>query len=191
MTVRNLIVTCLLRQDELAFIPIKDNLRLQVLPSLEYLPYCQRHQGAAFIQDQQLFVVWADDVESAEQRANAYLDQIIQMFSQGFSDVGSKSSKQDILVSEIPVDSGGVSLESSDTECNIRESPRRPVLIQAVLSALTLTCIFAAIGGGWRQIAIELAVDNNYIRLAFLLVAPFQIWLALVSALNVTFLSRS
>ena len=170
-----------MHRDEIAFIPIQDNLRLQVLPSLEYLPNCQRHQGAAFIQDRQLFVVWADDVDSAEQRANGYLDQIIQKFSQGFSDVEGKHSKQDVVVNEIPVDSEGTSLESSDAECNVREVPRRPVLIQAVLSALTLTCIFAAIGSGWRQIAIESAIDKNYIRLAFLIVAPFQIWLALVS----------
>jgi len=49
-----------------------------------------------------------------------------------------------------------------------------------MLTGCTLFLIIAAIGTGWRQIALEVDVDKNYIRCAFIFAAPFQIWLALV-----------
>ena len=170
-----------MRQNELDFIPIQNNLRLQVLPSLEYLPTCHRHQGAAFIRDRLYFVVWADSVDDVETRANSYLEQIIQVFSYGFSELTGKTPNQEILVEEVAIDVEGNSEKVEDAERNSQGLSRRPVLIQAVLTAATLILVIAAIGSGWRQIAIEVAVDESYIRLAFLLAAPFQIWLALVN----------
>lgn len=172
-------VTCLLSQEELVYIPIQDNLRLQILPSVEYLPNCQRHQNAAFIRDQQLLVVWADNVDAAEERAESYLKQIVQVFSKGF-EYDEKSKDQDIFVTEMPVDSEDGSSGVADLEEEVQEPVRRPVLIQAILTAFTLFLIIAAIGTGWRQIALEVDVDKNYIRCAFIIAAPFQIWLALV-----------
>lgn len=172
-------VTCLLSQEELVYIPIQDNLRLQILPSVEYLPNCQRHQNAAFIRDQQLLVVWADNVDAAEERAESYLRQIVQVFSKGF-EYDEKSKDQDIFVTEMPVDSEDGSSGVADLEEEVQEPARRPVLIQAMLTGCTLFLIIAAIGTGWRQIALEVDVDKNYIRCAFIFAAPFQIWLALV-----------
>ena len=180
ISVSNPIVSCLLRQNELDFVPIQNNLRLQVLPSLEYLPTCHRHQGAAFIRDRLYFVVWADSVDGVETRANSYLEQIIQVFSCGFSELSGKGPNQEILVKEVAIDIEGNSEKVEDAECNSQGPLRRPVLIQAMLTAATLILITTAIGSGWRQIAIEVAIDESYVRLAFLIAAPFQIWLALV-----------
>ena len=181
ISIKDRVVTCLLSRNELIYIPIEDNLRLQILPSVEYLPTCQRHQNAAFIRNQHMLVVWADSVEAAEERAESYLDQLVRVFSQGFSDYNEKSQKPDVLVKEAPVDSEDNSSGLADLEDEPIETPRRPVLIQAILTAVTLLLIIGAIGLGWRQIAIETSVDKSYIRLAFIIAAPFQIWLALVS----------
>ena len=181
ISIKDRVVTCLLSRNELIYIPIEDNLRLQILPSIEYLPTCQRHQNAAFIRNQHMLVVWADSVEAAEERAESYLDQLVRVFSQGFSDYNEKSQKPDILVKEVPACSEDNSSGIADLEDEPQEAPRRPVLIQAILTAVTLLLIIGAIGLGWRQIAIETKVDKSYIRLAFIIAAPFQIWLALVS----------
>ena len=181
ISIKDRVVTCLLSRNELIYIPIEDNLRLQILPSVEYLPTCQRHQNAAFIRNQHMLVVWADSVEAAEERAERYLDQLVRVFSQGFSDYREKSQKQDLLIKEVPAYSEDNSSGIADLEDEPQEAPRRPVLIQAILTAVTLLLIIGAIGLGWRQIAIETSVDRNYVRLAFIIAAPFQIWLALVS----------
>ena len=128
-------------------------------------------------------VIWADSVDSAEERANAYLEQIIDVFSQGVSEIDSKFSNRDVIVEEVPVGSGECSEKSIDIECNPQEPARRPVLIQALLTAATLTLVIAAMGSGWRQVAMEIAIDKKYLRLAFLIAVPFQIWLALVGCL--------
>lgn len=60
------------------------------------------------------------------------------------------------------------------------EKPRKTVLIQAILTGITLLLIIAALGSGWRQIAIETFVDKSMMRLVFFAVVPLQIWLALV-----------
>lgn len=181
ISIKDRVVTCLLSRKEMIYIPIEDNLRLQILPSVEYLPTCQRHQNAAFVRNQHMLVVWADSVEVAEERAERYLDQLVRVFSQGFSDYKEKSQNQDLLIKEVPVYSEDNSSGIADLEDEPQEAPRRPVLIQAILTAVTLLLIIGAIGLGWRQIAIETSVDRNYVRLAFIIAAPFQIWLALVS----------
>ena len=183
ITIKDRVVTCLLSQEELIYIPIQDNLRLQILPSVDYLPNCQRHQNAAFIRDQQLLAVWADNVDAAEERAESYLRQIVQVFSKGF-EYDEKSKDQDIFVTEKSLGSEDGSSGIQDLEEEIQEPPRRPVLIQAMLTACTLFLIIAAIGTGWRQIALEVDVDKSYIRCAFIIAAPFQIWLALVGLLG-------
>ncbi len=127
---------------------------------MEYLPNCQRHQNAAFIRDQQLLVVWADSVDAAEDRAGSYLKQIVQVFSKGF-EYDEKSKDQDIFVTEMPLDSEDGSSGVQDLEEEIQEPARRPILIQAMLTGCTLFLIIAAIGTGWRQIALEVDVDKE------------------------------
>ena len=130
-----------------------------------------------------MLVVWADNVEEAEQRAQTYLDQVIDLFSQEFSGFSEKTSKHEIFIKEMPADSDEDIPAVEELEDDLNEPPRRPVLIQAALTGFTLFLIIAAIGSGWRQIAIEVSVDKSYIRLAFAIAVPFQIWLALVSCL--------
>lgn len=40
------------------------------------------------------------------------------------------------------------------------------------------------LGAGFRQIAIEVVVDKNYLRCAFILLTPIQVFFTLVSRLK-------
>lgn len=181
ISIKDRVVTVLLSQPDLLYIPIQDNLRLQIVPDVEYIPRCQRSQGAAFCKNQDMLVVWGDSVDATEQRADKYLKQMVEVFSQGLSTYSEKD-KDNVMVKEMAMDGSEDAYSGDlDPEDNYQEPRRKIVLIQAVLTGLTLLLIVAAIGSGFRQIAIEIGIDHNYIRLAFVIAVPFQMWLALVS----------
>ncbi|KAF2020282.1 hypothetical protein BU24DRAFT_366132 [Aaosphaeria arxii CBS 175.79] len=150
---------------------ITSGLRLQVVPSLRELPYCQKHQSAAFIQEEQLLVVWEDDPKRLLERATFIESMLMQrVWGQDPAVPGSNDQKGAFAT----VTRAG----EDDTEV-AAEKPRRLVLNQSVLTAATLTLVLSAIGSGWRNIAIELLVDRNWIRMGFLACLFPQIWLAL------------
>ena len=182
ISIKDRVVTVLLSQPDLLYIPIQDNLRLQIVPDVEYIPRCQRSQGAAFCKNQDMLVVWGDSVDATEQRADKYLKQMVEVFSQGLGGAYSEKEKDAVMVNEMPMDGSEDAYSGDvDPEDNFQEPRRKIVLIQAVLTGLTLLLIVAAIGSGFRQIAIETGIDHSYIRLAFVIAVPFQMWLALVS----------
>lgn len=65
-------------------------------------------------------------------------------------------------------------------EDGLTDRPRKLVLNQSIITAVTLIMIILALATGWRRIVVEIAVDHAYLRLAFFAVVPLQIWLALV-----------
>ncbi len=184
MTINTSVIRTIMQHDEVQFVPLPNGLRLQVLPSIPYLANCSRHQNAAFIHDLGILVVWGDNPRECARRAEDIERQLIGVFSHGMSGFEEKtSSKNDgnIFVNEVSPDDldgaeGGVAREDG-----ITDPPRRIKLNQAVLCGATLFLIVAALASGWRQIAVELSVDKSWLRLAFIVVMPLQIWLALVS----------
>lgn len=69
-----------------------------------------------------------------------------------------------------------------DDESGAALPAKRPThLMNTTLVALTLTLIVIMLGAGFRQITIEIKVDRNYTRLAFLALTPVQIFFTLVS----------
>lgn len=159
-------------------ITLQDGLRVQILPSFKYLATCQKHQNAAFIKDQGLLVVWADSPSEVISQAKHIERQMMHVFARGLDPYDEKSQEKEshaVHVTEKPLDSDKIAREDG-----LLEAPRKIVLNQAVLCAITLILIIAALGSGWRQLAIEIKVDRNWMRLAFVLVMPLQIWLALV-----------
>jgi hypothetical protein len=169
----------------MAYIPLYNGLRIQVLPNFTYLPACQKHHFAAFIQDPAILVIWDDDPKHLFSRAQNVEDQLMKMvWNRGEAD-NEKSS------TAVPSKTGGsrppsiyandiYSSRHSNNDESLAEMPRRIVLIQPVLTAITLILVIAAIGAGWRQVAMEVAADKGWIRLGFVAAAPLQIWLALV-----------
>ena len=171
-----------MQHDEIQFVPLQNGLRLQVLPSIPYLANCQRHQNAAFIHDLGILVVWGDNPRDCAKRAENIERQLIDVFSRGMSGFDGMDEKEDekVTVQEITNEEwdsaeGGVARENGFTD-----PPRRIKFNQSILCAATLFLIVAALASGWRQIAIELTVDMSWIRLAFIVVMPLQVWLALV-----------
>ena len=202
MTVTTLHFHPILLCDGLDSIPIGDGLSLQLLPDIPALAGCARNTQAAFIKDHAMLVVWGDSPNLVLERAAEVEKRVIGVFSRGMeafveiveegeNEAAEKAAKQrkkaqvtkspwqfwkapEVTVDEVASD--------VDSEYQM-EPPRKTVLIQSVLCALTLILIILALGTGWRKIAIEIASDHKWIRLAFVVVTPLQIWLALVSSL--------
>lgn len=180
MTVSTRVINLIMQREDLVFIQLKDGLKLQVLPNIAFLPTCQKYQNAAFIKDQAILIVWADSPKEVLARAASIEEQMMHVFSQGMSPYGEgmdeKKEEHDVNVVEVHSEDGYTKEEG------FVEKPRKIVLTQAILSAITLLLIIAAMASGWRQMAIEIMVDESYIRLALLVVTPIQIWLALVGS---------
>lgn len=170
----------------MTYVPLDSLLRIQVLPDINYLPQCQKHHFAAFIQDPSLLIVWDDDPNHLLSRAQSIEDHLMGMIW----NVGDQDNDRAGMVEPSKTESGAPSVQlkadvnplSGKSEESLVETPRKIVLIQPTLTAVVLTLILAAIGDGWREIAIELKTDHGWIRLAFLAVVPLQIWLGLVSS---------
>jgi hypothetical protein len=174
MTISTRVIKVILSRNDLAYVDMSGGLRLQVIPDIRDLPSCQKHQSAAFIARQQILVVWEDDPKKLLERATLIQDTLMKvLWGPEPGDTEGGDEKKEAHVEVAPMD--GDDLEG------VAEKPRRIVLIQPFLTALTMCLVVAAVGGGWRAIAIELVVDGNYIRIAFLLAIIPQIWLALVS----------
>jgi hypothetical protein len=176
MTVNTRIIKLFLKNNNLSYVPLKSGLRLQVLPDISHLPHCQKHHFAAFIQDSATLIVWDDDPNHILQRVQNIEDQLIQMIWKEDPDGDESSIPASAIPSQSNVNlSDGVHVENE----NAGRPPRRVVLIQPILAAITLILLMSAIGSGWREIAVEIKVDKSWLRLAFLAVVPLQCWLAL------------
>ena len=176
MTVNTRVIKLFLKREDISSVPLSDGLQIQILPSISFLPVCKKHHFAAFVQDAGMLVVWDDEPKHLLVRAKEIETKLMAMIWNPSDDApyDEKNNKdQNVVVQEVGEDGEDVEMRSS--------KPRKLVLIQAVLCALTLIITIAAIGSGWREIAIEVKIDMNYLRLALILVVPFQIWLALVS----------
>ncbi|KAI1609612.1 glycosyl transferase family group 2-domain-containing protein [Exophiala viscosa] len=177
MTVNTAIIKLFLHDNSLKYVPLESGLRLQILPSISYLPECQKHHFAAFIQDYKILVVWDDDPNHLLQRVQNIEEQLISMvWKEQADDDESAPPYTSAMPSTVNLNSGE---GEQDVENTTVLPHRRIVLIQPILTAITLILLISAISTGWRAMAIEIKVDKNWLRLAFLLVVPLQCWLGL------------
>ncbi|KAK6607980.1 hypothetical protein H4I96_04215 [Botrytis cinerea] len=79
MTVNTRVIKIFLARQHADYVPLSDGLRLQVLPTVEYLPRCQKHHFGAFIQDQQILIVWDDDPKHLLKRAEYIERSLLEM----------------------------------------------------------------------------------------------------------------
>lgn len=141
---------------------------MQVLPDFSYLPGCQKNQCAAFIEDPGVLVVWSHTAHSLIQRARDIEKGIMQV----------QWDKPPLYEKDAVVKVSEVEAEP-DLEQSAAGDNRPLRMHMPFASAFTLFFTFAALGGGWREIAFQSAVDRNYHRFAFIVLLPFQVWLAL------------
>ncbi|MCJ1310985.1 hypothetical protein MMC25_004654 [Agyrium rufum] len=182
MTMNTRVISTLIRRADMASIPLAEGLSIQVLPSMAYLATCQKHHFAAFIHDLGLLVIWNDEPKRLLEHAAGIEAQIMKMIWDDSPMYDEKANKsQNVLVTEVPLSSD----DGSEEAAGMLEKPRKLMMIQAVLTSLTIIMCIAALGSGWREIAIEVAVDHSMLRVAFAAVFPFQFWLALFFMQNI------
>jgi len=156
-------------------IPLGNGLRVQILPSFEFLPRARKHQYAAVCAAEGLLVVWDDDANNIILRASDIIDELTRLIWDGSS---MKDESDDIDEKKGPY----VTETEYDDETGMPVPESRPTHIQnAVMVGLTLVLVMLMLGAGFRQVALEIAVDSNYLRLAFILMTPVQIFFSLVS----------
>lgn len=164
------------RPDE-NFIQIHRTLRLQVVSDVASLPFCQRHQSAAFVASTATLIVWEDEPTRLLERAEYIQDALMKMsWKPEPAEEGEEKGdgkKPFVQIEEYD--------ELSEEEARVEEKPRETVMWQCIYESITIALVITCIGAGWRWIAIEHIQDPNWMRLLFIIVLPAQMWLALVS----------
>ncbi|KAF2154980.1 hypothetical protein K461DRAFT_105444 [Myriangium duriaei CBS 260.36] len=184
MTVNTRVIKLFLHNNDKAFVPLKGGLRLQVLPDMTYLPRCQKHQFSAFIADRGILVVWDDEPKQLLNRAENIEKALMAMIwnegeseSEDGDDENKEKKESEETIEEVASEDGEDDGKPKKKKLNY--TPRRPILLQPSMTALTLFATTIAIGSGYRSIAVEIANDGNWTRLLFVLAAPAQVWLGL------------
>lgn len=175
MTVNSRVVKAFLDMSPDAVdVPLMNGLRIQILPSIEYLPRARKHQFAAFIAADGLLVVWDDDPMHLMDRAKGIQHELMELVWKPNNEQGDEGEKNGGMGTgevEIDEESGQIIPE------------KRPVHLQnTILVSLTLVLITVSLGSAWRELAIEVKVDGYYVRLALVALAPVQIFFTLFFA---------
>lgn len=175
-----------------AFVNLPNGLRLQVLPDISYVPTCQKHQSAAFIDDRGTLLVWDDDPKDIIERAARLERELLHLIWAGdlasFAALDREEEKFSKMMKSTVTSADGsecsISDISSDIEAgNAKTAPEKrktPVLLPCcVMFTVCLTVL--TLGSGYRRMAVELAYDGSYTRFALVVVFPLAAWLSLVS----------
>jgi hypothetical protein len=135
-------------------------LRIQILPTLDDLPKARKNQFAAFIADETLLVVWDDEPTTIVSRVQTIEDELMELIWK----TGELSERKEA--------SAGVQVGFDEENGETKAENRPTHIMNSVLVAFTLLLITIMLGAGFRQIIIEIMVDRDYKRLAFLALAP-------------------
>jgi len=177
MTVNSRVIKTFLQwSPDAVDVPLMNGLRIQILPTIDDLPRARKHQFAAFIASEALLVVWDDEALHLVQRAKSIESELMELVWKTGEpeEVEPGESKKGPKVTEVEIDE-----ESGE----IIPERRATHLLNTILVACTLVLIVTVLGAGFRELAIEVAVDHNMLRLAFLALTPVQVFFTLVSRL--------
>jgi hypothetical protein len=152
-------------------IPLKNGLRIQIIPTVEDLPGARKHQFAAYIASEQLLVVWDDKVMDVISRAKDIETELMQLVWRAGLSTEQKEDRN----------TGPAAVPTRPDEETAEYISHRPTnILNAVLVSLTLVLVTAMLGAGFRQITIEILIDKGWARLAFLALLPVQVFFTLV-----------
>ncbi|KAH9906612.1 glycosyl transferase family group 2-domain-containing protein [Xylariomycetidae sp. FL2044] len=178
MTVNTRVINVIigLNSNAYDYIPLSNDLRLQVLPTMSELPKCQKHHFAAFIQSLQILVVWGDEPKEVLARAALIERQLINMFwNSAKPKAKNKIEEGGEKGKGVEVNVEAVDLEAGKSKIDWRKNKLTNPLCVGLTLILCLTCM--ALGA--KKLAFEVAVDGDYTRLALLVVIPIEIWVAM------------
>jgi hypothetical protein len=173
MTVNSRVIKTFLQwSPDAVDVPLMNGLRVQILPTIDDLPRARKHQFAAFVASEGLLVVWDDDALHLIQRAKAIESELMELvWKAGGDEDGDEKGGPIAEEPEVDEESGELKPE------------KRPVhLLNTWLVSMTLVLVTVSLGAAWRQLAIEVSVDNNYLRLALIALFPIQIFFTLFFA---------
>ncbi|KAG6006428.1 hypothetical protein E4U21_007046 [Claviceps maximensis] len=177
MTVNSRVIKTFLQwSPDAVDVPLMNGLRVQILPTIDDLPRARKHQFAAFVASEGLLVVWDDDPMHILQRAKAIESELMELvWKTGNTDDEDDEKRggviSNVIEAEIDEESGEVKPE------------KRPIHLQnTVLVSATLILVTVSLGAAWRELAMEVSVDGNYIRLALVALCPIQIFFTLFFA---------
>jgi hypothetical protein len=179
MTITSGPIKTIVSKTNVPYVQIGSGKRLQIISGFAALPYCQRNQSAAFIASHNLLLIWGDDRKGLIERADDIQLGIKHMFEeQSFTYtgdiIGPKGSSKGSVVTASAFEA------RYGSEATGEEKPRRLQLFQCIYTAIAILLLIAAIGSGFRQIAVQQVQDPNWLRLIFIIALPAQIWLSLV-----------
>lgn len=175
MTVNSRVIkTFLSWSPEAVDVPLMNGLRIQILPTLDDLARARKHQFAAFVASEALLIVWDDDALHLVQRAKAIESELMELVWQSGEvgdDEGEKGPGYLAEEAEIDEESGQIKPE------------KRPVhLLNTYLVSIVIVLVTVSLGAAWRQLAIEVSVDNSWARLGLVALFPIQIFFSLFFA---------
>lgn len=176
MTVNSRVIkTFLAWSPDAVDVPLMNGLRVQILPTVNDIPRARKHQFAAFIASEALLVVWDDDPAHLVERAKTIEAELMQLVWQ----TGESTEDDDTNEKKTP----RVTEFQVDEESGEIIPEKRPTnLMNTILVAFTLIIVIVMLGAGFRAVAIETVVDKGYIRMAFVLLTPVQVFFTLFFA---------
>ena len=173
MTVNSRVIKTFLQwSPDAVDVPLMNGLRVQILPTIDDLPRARKHQFAAFVASEGLLVVWDDDALHLVQRAKAIESELMEL-------VWKAGGEEDDDEKGHPVPE---ELEIDEESGELKPEKRPVHLLNTYLVSLTLILVIVLLGAGARQLAIEVSVDGQYLRLALLALFPVQIFFTLFFA---------
>jgi hypothetical protein len=179
MTITSGPIRTIVSKTNVPYVQIGSGKRLQIISGFAALPYCQRNQSAAFVASHNLLLIWGDDRKGLIERADDIQLDIKHMFEeQSFTYTGDTFSPKGSSKGSVITTSA--SETRYDNDASDEEKPRRLQLFQCIYTAFAILLLTAAIGSGFRQIAVQQVQDPDWLRLIFLITLPAQIWLSLV-----------
>ncbi|ORY18874.1 glycosyl transferase family group 2-domain-containing protein [Clohesyomyces aquaticus] len=156
-------------------VPMTNGLRVQILPTIDDLPRARKNQFAAFLAAEAILIVWDDEPRHIISRAQAIEDELVELVWKNGELIEEKGSMEKkgpaIFAVEMDEESGQMKPETRPTS-----------IMNSVLIGIAVAIVVVMIGAGFREIAIETAVDNGFSRLAFLALMPVQIFFTLFFA---------
>ena len=176
MTVNSRVIkTFLAWSPDAVDVPLMNGLRVQILPTVNDIPRARKHQFAAFIASEALLVVWDDDPAHLVERARTVEAELMLLVWQ----TGEAAEEDDINEKKTP---RVAEFEVDEESGEIMPENRQTNLMNTILVAFTLVIVIVMLGAGFRAVAIETIVDKGYIRMAFVLLTPVQVFFTLVGS---------
>ncbi|KAL1866050.1 hypothetical protein Daus18300_006951 [Diaporthe australafricana] len=172
MTVNSRIIKSFLAWSPSAVdVPLKNGLRIQILPCVQDLARARKHQCAAFVAEEGLLVVWDDDTMHLIDRAAGVETELMHVVWRAAADEDAAAVEHAVVKEE------KAEIDPETGEIKIQKRPRH--IQNSVLVSLTLCLITASVGAALRQLVIESALDMAWLRVALISLFPLSIFFTL------------